>query len=806
MAALTAGRAGGRVVIADEDFLPGGRLNAETEVVGGQSGAQWAKTATDELRSLPNVRLMTRTTVWGAFDHGIFGAVERTADDVLQSTDAGSAPRQTQWQITARRSVLCAGATERMIAFPNNDRPGIMQAGAMRAYANRWAAAAGQSVAIFTNNDDGHRTALDLSALGVRVAAVIDTREGASAHGEFRLISGGRIVGTHGRLGLREIKVRQSDGSIASVLCDALGVSGGWNPNIGLTSHQGCKPVWDEGTAAFVPGAKLPIGMRVSGAAAGRFSTDAALRSGAEAAAEALGELGLGTMAIDVPPAEDRALSVTPFWHVTDAKGRQWIDFQNDVTVKDIQLAHQEGYRSVEHLKRYTTLGMATDQGKTSNLGGLAIMADLTGRSIAETGTTLFRPPYTPVAIGALGGRARDKHFRPTRLTPTHKWADERGAVFVEVGQWLRAQWYPLSGETHWRQSVDREVLGVRKSVGICDVSTLGKIDVQGADAGKFLNFVYCNGFAKLSVGKCRYGLMLREDGFVMDDGTVARFADNRFVVSTTTANAGLVYRHMEFVHQCLRPDLDVQLISVTDAWAQFAVAGPNSRKLLSEIVDPGFDITNDAFPFMACAEITVFGGIAARLFRISFSGELAYELAVPAHYGDAAVRALMQAGEQYAVMPYGTEALGVLRVEKGHPAGNELNGQTSPTHLGMARMVSSKKDSIGAILSQREALVDPEGFRLVGLQAVSGDAALLAGAHLFEESAPVSVAEDQGWVTSVAYSPHIERSIALAFLKRGNLRHGETIKVASPVDGLQVPAVVVSPHFIDPEGERLRG
>lgn len=804
IAALTAARAGARIILADEDFRLGGRLNSEIEELGGALASDWAKSTIAELESHPNVRLMTRTTVLGAFDHGVFSVVERVNDHRLPS-DRQSVPRQTLWNITARRSLLCAGAIERMIAFSNNDRPGILQAGAMRAYANRWSAAAGKSVAIFTNNDDGHRTARDLMAKGVHIAAVIDLREGAPKSDSYPVMSGAQVVDTKGRLGLREISVRRSDGAVERISCDALGVSGGWNPNVSLTCHQRGRPIWRDDIAAFVPGNALPFGMAVCGAANGDFSTFKALESGARAALSALETLGITAKKPELPTAEDTPTAIHPLWFVSEGKGRKWLDFQNDVTVKDVKLSHQEGFRSVEHLKRYTTLGMATDQGKTANLGGLAVMAELTGQSISQTGTTMFRPPYTPVAIGALAARSVAENFKPTRLPPSHHWAERRGAVFVEVGQWLRAQWFPLPGETHWRASVDREVKAVRASVGVCDVSTLGKIDVQGTDAATFLNRIYANGFAKLPVGKTRYGVMLREDGIVMDDGTAARLAEDHFVVTTTTANAGAVYRHMEFVRQCLCPDLDVQLISTTDAWAQYAVAGPNARKLLEKIVDPSVDLSNDGFPFMACAKITICGGVRARLFRISFSGELAYEIAVPARYGDALMDVLMDAGQEFDVTPYGTEALGVLRIEKGHAAGNELNGQTSAAMLGMGRMVSSKKDSIGAVLSRRSGLSAEDGLRLVGFEPLDNDAVLPAGSHLFTQGTTPSGQSDQGWLTSSAFSPHLGKNIALGFLKGGDHRTGETVTVANPLEKQSVQARVVSPHFVDPEGGRLR-
>ncbi|WP_052272456.1 sarcosine oxidase subunit alpha family protein [Leisingera sp. ANG-M7] len=804
MAALTAGRAGAQVIIADEDFLLGGRLNAETFGIGDLTGAAWVEQAQAELAAMPNVRVMPRTTIIGAFDHGIYGAVERTADHVL-APEAGK-PRQILWRIYSKRAMLAAGATERPIAFENNDRPGVMLAGAVRAYANRWAVTPDQTVAVFTNNDDGHRTAADLIAKGVKVTAVIDTRADAPAVEGAELFAGAQVIDTKGRLGLESVRLRLASGITRDVPCGALAVSGGWNPNVHLTCHQRGRPAWREDIAAFVPAGELPQNMVVAGAANGDFSTAAALRAGADGAVAALSELGIEAKAGDLPEAEDAPVNVTPFWYVKEGKGRAWLDQQNDVTVKDVKLAHQENFRSVEHLKRYTTLGMATDQGKTSNMGGLAIMAELAGKQIPEVGTTMFRPPYTPVSFGVMAGRSVGEEFRPTRKTPSHKWAEEQGAVFVEVGQWLRAQWFPQAGETHWRQSVDREVLQARNSVGVCDVTTLGKIDVQGKDAAEFLNKMYANAFAKLPVGKVRYGLMLREDGIAYDDGTAARFAEDHFVVTTTTANAVLVYRNMEFARQCLFPDMDVQLISTTEAWAQFAVAGPNARKLLQKVVDPEFDISNEAFPFMGCGEITVAGGCRARLFRISFSGELAYEIAVPTRYGDAMIRKLMEAGEEFGAVPYGTEALGVMRIEKGHAAGNELNGTTSALNLGMGRMVSKKKDCIGNVLSEREGMNQDDALKLVGFKPVDSSATVYAGAHLMNSDGEVSAATDQGYITSVAYSPVLKSSIGIGFLKNGDARKGEVIRAVNPLEGHETQVEVVSAHFVDPEGERLRG
>ncbi len=799
-AALTAGQSGAQVIIADEDFRMGGRLNSETFAIGDQSGGDWAAATVAELATMPNVRIMPRTTVIGSFDHGIFPAVERVSDHV--AVPAAGKPRQILWRIYAKKSLLCAGATERPIGFENNDRPGIMLASAMRSYANRWAVTADRRVAIVTNNDDGHRTAADMHAKGVKIAAVVDTREDAPTSVDYEVLAGAQVTNTKGRLGLTFADVQLADGSTRTLEIGALGMSGGWNPNVHMTCHQRGRPTWQPDIAAFGPGDTLPDGMSIAGSATGAFSTAAALSSGSKAAASALRDLGFKAKATRQPQTEDTPTNVTPFWYV-EGCNRAWLDQQNDVTVKDVKLAHQEGFRSVEHLKRYTTLGMATDQGKTSNMGGLAIMAELAGKSIPEVGTTIFRPPYTPTSMGVLAGRSVGKHFHPTRLTPTHAWAVEQDAVFVEVGNWMRAQWFPRTGETTWRESVDREVLATRNSVGVCDVTTLGKVDVQGADAAIFLNKIYCNGFGKLAVGKVRYGLMLREDGIAMDDGTAARLAEDHFVVTTTTANALPVYRHMEFVRQCLFPDMDVQLISTTEAWAQYAVAGPNSRKLLEKVVDQ--DISNEAFPFMACANITVCGGLRARLFRISFSGELAYEIAVPSIYGDALIRKIMDAGAEFDVTPYGTEALGVMRIEKGHAAGNELNGTTSAQNLGMGRMVSKIKDSIGSKLSEREGLNRENDLRQVGIKPVNPADPVPAGGHLMNATGPVDAAHDQGYATSAAFSPNLGHMIALGFLKDGANRMGERMRLVSPLTGVDTEVEITSAHFIDPEGERLR-
>ncbi|MGI9400971.1 MAG: sarcosine oxidase subunit alpha family protein, partial [Rhizobiaceae bacterium] len=790
-AALTAGRSGARVIICEEDFIFGGRLSSERMEIARIDAVAWAEKAIAELENMVNVRLMPRTTVFGSYDGGTYGAIE--LKERFSRKPATDSPRQCYWKIIAKRSVLAAGAMERQIAFGDNDRPGIMQASAVRTYVNRFAASPGSSTVIFTNNDDGWKTARDLFTAGCDVEAIVDIRPsediGEVLHqtGDIPHFTRSKVVGTTGRLGLSSVDVINANGRTISLPTDCLAVSGGWNPTVHLTCHQGGRPVWNDRLAAFVPGADTPQGMYVAGAANGAFSTHGALAQGLEAANRALEDLGFKTQKPAIPDAEDGPYAITPIWHVRESKGRAWLDQQNDVTVKDVQIARREGFKSVEHLKRYTTLGMATDQGKTANVTALAIMAELFGQTIPQTGTTIFRPPYVPVAISAFAGRSRGKDFQPVRLTPSHDWAKEQNASFTEAGLWLRAQWFPRHGETHWRQSCDREALAVRKSVGVCDVSTLGKIDVKGKDAGRFLDHLYCNMISTLGVGKVRYGLMLREDGFALDDGTVARLDEDHYVVTTTTGHAGQVMRHADFCSQALWPNLDVHLVSVTDQFAQFAIAGPNSRAILEKLLDDPETISTEKFPFMACGKFTICGGVPARLFRISFSGELAYELAVDASFGDALIRTLMLAGADHDISPYGLEALNVLRIEKGYPTSGELNGRTTAGDLGLGRMVSKKKDCIGKVMSQREGLVCPDRMVFAGFKPVDIDEDLSAGAHFIGINQNAETRNDEGWLSSTCFSPSLGHSIGLGFIKHGDERHGEKVRAVDLLRGTDI-------------------
>ena len=792
MAALTAGRAGADVIIADEDTQMGGRLLREQEQIDGQAATTWVAGVLAELDEMPNVRRMTRITVTGAYDQGTYGAIERVA-----GTGDADMPLECFWRIVTKHAILCAGALERPIAFPNNDRPGIMMASAVRAYVNRWGVAPGQRVAVFGNNDDAHRTARDLVAAGIRVAAVIDSRADAKVSGDFPIYTGAEVIATKGRHALQSLTIRHN-GGVRTILADCLAISGGWNPTVHLTCHMNGRPKWDEEIASFVPTAGSIPGMETAGACNGTFSTAGCLAEAASVAASIASGLGLETE-VKVPKADDTAYAVTPLWAVP-GKGRMWIDFQNDVHVKDIKLAAQENFRSVEHMKRYTTQGMAPDQGKSSNVVALAVLADATGRGIPETGTTTFRPPYVPVSIAAMGAGSQGKGFAPERFTTSHRATVARDAPMIEAGLWYRPSYFPQKGETHWQQSCDREVGYVRGAVGVCDVSTLGKIDIQGPDAAALLDFVYTNTFSTLKLGRVRYGLMLREDGHVLDDGTTARFGEQHFVMTTTTAAAGLVMRHLEFVLQVLRPDFDAKVISVTEQWAQFAVAGPRARDLLNTVLDQELDDTT--WPFMACGPVDV-AGVQGRLFRISFSGEHAYEIAVPSRYGESLFRMLTAQAEVMGGGPYGMEALNVLRIEKGFITHAEIHGRTTAFDIGMGRMVSLKKDCVGQSAAARPGLIGDHRQQLVGLRAKG---ALSAGAHLFEKDADAVRVNSQGYTTSVCYSPTLDTHLALGFLENGRARHGDVIKLRDHLRDITQEVEVCDPVFFDPTGGRARG
>jgi len=792
-AALAAAGEGARVILVEQDFGLGGRLLSDRRTIAGEPAMKWVEEAQAKLGAEPNVRVLTRTTITGIYDGGTYAGIERVGDHL----PAAHGPRQRLWRIVAPRAVLATGAIERPLVFGGNDLPGVMLAGAVRSYINRYAVKPGGRAVVFANNDDGASSIVDLVAAGIDVAGLVDSRPEvpealralAAEHG-IPVYANATIRQAKGGTVLKSVVLGGS--ASGTIACDLLAMSGGWNPVVHLASHHGGKPVWNERIAAFVPGA-MPPGVRAAGAAAGFLSLTEALSTGHAAGATDSSKLP------NLTAGEDSD-AITPLWTVPDSLGKAFVDFQNDVTSSDIALAAREGFTAVEHLKRYTTLGMATDQGKTSNVTGLAMMAALTNRTIPQTGTTVFRPPYTPVAIGTMAGPHRGQHYRPTRRTPAHAWAEAQGAHFIDAGEWLRATHFPRAGEA-MQQSVDREVRTVRQAAGFCDVTTLGKIDVQGPDAGAFLDFIYANMISTIAPGRVRYAFMLRDDGFVFDDGTVARLAPTHFLLTTTTANAARVLRHMDTMHRLCKPELDVCIEPVTDQWAQFALAGPQSRAVLATLVGLSADVSNAGLPFMATIEAEI-AGMPVRIFRISFSGEMAFEIAVSASHGAALAAAFLDAG----AVPYGLEALNVLRLEKGHPVGAELNGQTTAADLGLGGMLSKKKDFVGRVLAQRPALLDPGRETLVGVRPRIAGASLQAGSHLIPAGTSAVAANDRGHITSAAYSATLGHWIGLALLAGGASATGKFFTAVNPLQNTATDVEIVSRVFHDPDGTALHG
>jgi methylglutamate dehydrogenase subunit C len=791
-AALAAGRAGATVILAEQDFELGGSLLSEA----GDALARWRNAAVAELKTLQNVSLLTRATVQGIYD----GNQVAIAGHVLSG--------MVLHVIRARTIITAAGATERPLVFANNDRPGIMLASAVKTYLNRFALAPKTRAVVATNNDSAYQTAFALAEAGVAVTAAElrpspagDILAHAAALG-IAIFPNTGIADTMGEKQLRQVKLggRHS----VTIDCDVLAMSGGWSPNLHLTSHGGIKAKYEEKIAGFVPGG-FAAGQFAAGACQGAFGVLAAVAEGEAAALQALLACGIARKAGSVePPAvrEDRPYSVgtAAGWADIASPSKAFIDFQHDVTAKDIRIAHEEGFQSVEHLKRYTTLGMATDQGKTSNTNALAVLAQLRGSDIAATGTTTFRPPYSPLTIGALAGRSVGRHFRPVRRSPLHDWHAKNGVTFIEAGLWLRAWYYDWAG-TSPETAYVREMELVRKGVGLADVSTLGKIDVQGPDAAEFLNRVYVNGFAKLPVGKARYGVMLYDDGVVLDDGTTSRISDTHFYMTTTTAMAGEVMSWLEYLLQCHWPELKVHLASLTDEWGGMAVSGPDSRKALA-LAFPDVDVSNEALPYMGVKDIA-FGGTGVRLMRLSFSGELAYEVHCPANFAIALWEHILSAASSLDIKPYGLEALASLRIEKGHVAGLELDHRNTLDDLGLGRMAAREKPFIGKDLRQREAYQAADRWSLVGLELLEPGKRLRGGSILFASTDEIK-GHGRGYITSVTWSTELNTFIALG-LYQGGLKHeGEEVIAAFPLKGEQVRLKLVSPHFIDKEGARL--
>ena len=818
-AAHVAARAGLRVMLLEQSAHWGGRAPVDGVQIDGKPAQDWIDARVAALAAMDKVTLRLRCTGAGVYDHGYVLADERVADH----TPGDGRPKHRLWRIRAGRIITATGAIERPLSFAGNDIPGVMLASAVRDYVVNQAVSPGDRTVIVTNNDDAYRTAIALVDAGLFVPCIVDARSTLSgplaararALG-IRIEAGRAIARVKGgkRVTGVSLCLQAGEGSVLEdIACDAVAMSGGWSPVVHLWSHCGGKLTWDAAQVCFRPDPDRPplthdgSAMVIAAGAANGALDDAAVLADAHAAGLAAVRAAGGKAPKPAPPviANPVASAVEPIWVMPQGAGpglraKMWLDYQNDVKVSDVQLAAREGYESVEHTKRYTTLGMATDQGKLSNINGLAVLSQALNEDIPQVGTTTFRPPYTPVTLGALAGEARGDIFQPLRRTPIQSWHDAASAYFEPVGLWRRPYCFPQSGETH-EQAVHREILNVRKAVGLLDASTLGKIIVKGPDAGRFLDMLYTGVMSTLPIGKCRYGLMCSESGFLMDDGVVARIDEDTWLCHTTSGGADRIHGHMEDWLQCEWWDWQVFTANVTEQYAQVAVVGPNARKLLEKL--GGMDVSKEALPFMTWADGTL-GGFPVRAYRISFSGELSYEIAVPASHGLAFWKACVAAGEGLGLMPYGTEALHVLRAEKGFiMIGDETDGTVIPQDLGLAWAISKKKpDYLGKRGQERPFLASGDRWRLVGLETLDGSVIPDGAYAVAEGNNPNGQRNVQGRVTSTYFSPTLGRGIAMGLVRHGPERMGEVLEFPK-VGGGSVMARIVDPVVYDKDGEK---
>ncbi len=799
-AALAAADSGCRVIVCDDRPRMGGTLlSAANAKIDGQDAGNWATEAIGRLAALPNVTLLPRTTAFGYYPHNLIGLAERLSDH-LSCTPVQA--RERIWSVRARRVVLATGAIERPLVFPDNDRPGIMLADAARHYLHVHGVLVGRRVVIVTAHDAAYRTAHELQAAGVEVV-LTDVRPVAAVSGKpFRVIGNAQVEGTTGKLRVASIAISAA-GRRERIPCDAVLMCGGFTPSIHLASQSRGTMAWNADVQAYVPSGSAEA-ERSAGAAAGKLELADALAEGAFAGQEAATACGF---AASEPPARHVAVAhaigqggtIGALPHGRDpARVKAFVDWQNDVTARDIVLATREGFRSIEHVKRYTTTGMATDQGKLSNLNSLAIAAKETERPVAAAGFTTFRPPYTPVTFGALAGSARGDLFDPVRRTAIHDWAAAQGAVFEDVALWKRARFFPRAGED-MDAAVARECRAVRNGVGMFDASTLGKIEIVGADAAEFLNRFYVNAWTKLAVGRCRYGVLLREDGFIMDDGVIGRLAPDRFHVTTTTGGAAQVLAMMEDYLQTEWPDLEVWLTSVTEQWSVIAIQGPRARGILAPLVE-GIEISADAFPHMSIGEGMICG-VRMRLMRVSFTGELGFEVNVLSSQAHAVWEAIWNRGQSLGMTAYGTETMHILRAEKGYIiVGQETDGTVTVDDVGLGWTVGkAKPDFIGKRSLARPAMTAPDRRQLVGLLTLDPSVVLEEGAQIIADDGP-----SIGHVTSSYHSANLGRSVALALVEGGRTMAGRRLRVPMPTGRIEVD--VVAPVFIDSEGVRLHG
>ena len=813
--AYAAAQNGARVILAEDKSRFGGSLLTSEVTIGNQSGQEWAEKIISELKSMPNVVVKNRSQVFGYYDHNMLVMSERVSDH-LPKTDK-YIPKQRLWYIRAKEVVISSGSIERPLVFGNNDVPGVLLSSAAKEYLKIYGVLVGKKPIIFTNNDSGYETAIEFKKNGID-PIILDTRKDANSeiikeakelniNIKFSYV----VVAAKGYKKVNSADIakisddKKNISNIENIKCDCICVSGFWTPTIHLASQSGNKTKFNEEIDAFVPSHSKQKEVTL-GSANGVFTLEETLKTSFEKGSELSKQITNKENKVSIPTVvEKKSSKHDKFWCVPLPEGKNYkrfLDFQNDVAVSDIQLALREGYRSIEHVKRYTTLGMATDQGKTSNLNGLQLVSEVENKVVPQVGHTTFRPPYTPVSIGAIVGREVGKHSKPTRKSPMHYWHEKNNAVFVDAGAWLRPRYYKQGNENLFEAS-KREAKNVRQNVGVCDVTTLGKIDIKGPDTAEFLNRVYTNSWLKLPVGKARYGVMLREDGIVMDDGTTTRISENHYHMTTTTAQAANVLSHLEYYLQLVWPELNVNVVSSTEQWAGAAIAGPKSRDLLQKLF-PDLDVSNEGLPFMGYMEGNLFG-VYAKIFRISFSGELAYEVNVESDHGNFMWEKIMEIGKEFNIQPYGTEALSTLRIEMGHVAGSELDGRTIPYDNSLEGLVSKKKDFIGKRSLGKKAYVAANRQKVVGVVPLDKKTSIPEGSYIVKDPKAKLPNPKLGHVSASCWSVEYDNPFSLAIIKDGKNMIGQKLYALSPLRNKSIPVEIVSSHYVDPKGERVR-
>jgi len=806
------------ILVDDKNYLGGSTIYQDDNIfkINNENSNKWLKKQIEGLNKLPNLIIKNRTSV-AAFHGYNYLLLRENLTDHLSIEERKDKIRQRLWKIRAKKVVIATGAIERPLIFSNNDRPGIILSSSVKKYIDFYAVKTGENISLFTNNDSAYETAISLNKSGVKVKVIIDIRENSKSiiseqveKAGIKILRGYTVIDTDGYKRIKSFDVKKLSKDGCSVIgnkikykCDCLAVSGGWTPMVHLFTQSGGKLKFRNDDNIFIPDEnKIPSEQISVGSSNGDFELDDVIINTIKSIKIFLGLDKTNYDKLNIECSKEK--QKRNIWLLPSdkpmSKTKPFLDFQNDSTAKDVKLALREGFKSIEHVKRYTTTGMGTDQGKLSNMHALGIVADITDTNMGELGTTTFRPPYTPLTFGAIVGRNVGAFFDHTRRTAIHDWHLKNKAKFENVGQWKRPWYFPKNEET-MHQAIQRESKAARESAGILDASTLGKIDIQGTDSSEFLNRVYTNAWSKLTIGKCRYGLMLNEDGMVYDDGVTTRLGENHYIMTTTTGGAANVLNKLEDYLQTEWPELNVYLTTVTDQYSTMSICGPNSKKIIKKLI-PNLDLSDENFPHMSFKNSKI-ENVKCRIMRISFTGEQSYEINVQSNYAKDVWIRCIEAGKEFNITPYGTETMHLLRAEKGFIiTGQDTDGTLTPSDLQMEWIISKKKyDFIGKRSLYRSDTIRDDRKQLVGLITDDPREVLEEGAQLIQslEKKPI---EMLGHVTSSYFSPNLNKSIALAVVKSGKILKGK--KLIVPMENKNINVTVTDSVFYDKENKRL--